>query len=167
MIWGHDRSLVLCALGCTITCVCVCTSACSSQILLRTPSFWEQKASHTNISLEMAMFSMGVLIPSSSSPFIKAGQVSCLKLVSGDVIILLLQQISGLLGGCNWSSINSASSPNSVLLNISQALSSGSPALHCLRNAALGLGSYPMPSTAPVCTITPSFLEGFCRICFP
>lgn len=37
------------------------------------------------------------------------------------------------------SSINSASSPSSVLLNSSQTLSSGSPALCCPWNAAVGL----------------------------
>lgn len=93
------------------------------------PLLLEAKDSHVNISLETAIFYMPVLILSSSSPFIKTRQVSFLKLVSQDVIILLLQQISGLLGGCNLSSINSASSPNSVLLNSSQTLSSGSPAL--------------------------------------
>lgn len=142
-------------------CVYKCLQLTNS---LENPLLLEAKDSHMNISLEMAIFYMRVLIPSSSSPFIKARQVSFLKLVSQDVIILLLQQISGLLGGCNLSSINSASSPNSVLLNSSQTLSSGSPALHCLRNAALGLGFCPTPRTAPVCTIAPSFLEDFCKI---
>lgn len=128
------------------------------------PLLLEAKDSHVNISLETAIFYMPVLILSSSSPFIKTRQVSFLKLVSQDVIILLLQQISGLLGGCNLSSINSASSPNSVLLNSSQTLSSGSPALRRLRNAALGLGFCPTPGTGPVCTITPSFPEDFCKI---
>lgn len=69
------------------------------------------------------------------------------------------------------SSINSASSPNSVLLNSSQTLSSGSPALCCPWNAAVGLrfcwGVLPHTSpmsladTSHVCTIAPSFLEDF------
>lgn len=107
-------------------CVCECLQLTNS---LENPLLWEGKDSYTNIRLEMAIFDMQALIPSSSSPFIKAGQVWFLKAASQDVIILLLQQISGLLGGCNLSSINSASSPNSVVLNSSQGLSSASPAL--------------------------------------
>lgn len=137
--------------------LCVTVPVCVYKCLwltnsLESPLLLEAKDSHMNISLEMAIFYMQVLIPSSSSPFIKAGQVSFLKLVSQDVIILLLQQISGLLGGCNLSSINSASSPNSVLLNSSQP--SHQALQHCTpQECCLGTGFLP---TQPLLLLAPS-----------